>query len=305
MTSEGSYDDQVIDEDQHDNQLKQEATMNAIPKSVVKMEDLYNLKDRFKRQTNSKLQSSTLTFELVYLGTDLNFQNINLGLGLTSHEKSAFIHLLKKYKNVFAWNYEGIKTYNIYMIQHTIPMASYEKHVQQKLRKIHPNLGNQIKYELNKLLKAKIIFPVRHSRWVSNLVPVRKNSGYIRICIDFHNLNKACQKDNFSLPPMEHILQLVAVSKLMSFLDVFSGYNQILVHLDDRLKTTFRTKWGTYAYQNMPFELINVGATFQRSMDIAFKGLVNKSMIIYLDITVYSKERSNHLRDLKQIFEHS
>ena len=82
-------------------------------------------------------------------------------------------------------------------------MISNEKPVQQNLRKIHPNLENQIKSELNKLLKAKIIFPVGHSRWVSNLVPVRKNNGDIRIRIDFLNLNKACQKDNFPLPPMK------------------------------------------------------------------------------------------------------
>ena len=62
---------------------------------------------------------------------------------------------------------------------------------------------------------------------------------------------------------MEHILQSVAGSELMSFLDGFSRYNQILVHLDDRLKTTFRTNWGTYAYQKMPFGLINAGDTFQ------------------------------------------
>ena len=135
------------------------------------------------------------------------------------------------------------------------------------------------------------------------MVPVRKKNGDIRICIDFRNLNKACQKDNFPLPPMEQILQAVAGSELMSFLDGFSGYNQVLVHLDDQLKTTFRTKWGT-AYRKMPFGLINAGATFQRAMDIAFKGLVNKSVVIYLDdITVYSKKRSDHLKDLKQIFQ--
>ena len=77
----------------------------------------------------------------------------------------------------------------------------------------------------------------------------------------------------------------------MSLLDGLSGYKKVLVHPDDQLKTTFRTKWGTYAYQKMPFGLINAGATFQRAMDIAFKGLVNKSVVIYLDdITVYSKK---------------
>jgi len=118
-------------------------------------------------------------------------------------------------------------------------MISDEKPVQQKLRKIHPNIEIQIKAELNKLYKAKIIFPIRHSKWVSNLVPVRKKNGDIRICIDFRNLNKGCQKYNFSLPTMGHILQLVVGSELMSFLDGFSGYNQILVHPDDRLKATF------------------------------------------------------------------
>eukprot|EP00253_Pinus_taeda_P020727 PITA_20727 len=136
------------------------------------------------------------------------------------------------------------------------------------------------------------------------MVPVRKKNGDIRICIDFRNLNKASLKDNFPLPTMEQILQSVVGSELMSFLDGFSGYNQILVHPDDRLKTTFRTKWGTYAYQKMPFGLVNAGATFQRAMDIAFKGLINKTIVIYLDdITVFSKDRSNHLHDLNQIFQ--
>lgn len=90
----------------------------------------------------------------------------------------------------------------------------------------------------------------------------------------------------------------------MSFLDGFSRYNQIMVHLDDRLKTIFRTKWGTYAYQKISFGLINARATFQRAMDIAFKGLLNKIVVVYLDdIIVYSKNRNSHLQDLKQIFE--
>eukprot|EP00253_Pinus_taeda_P031826 PITA_31826 len=136
------------------------------------------------------------------------------------------------------------------------------------------------------------------------MVPVRKKNGDIRICIDLRNLNKASLKDNFPLPTMEQILQSVAGLELMSFLDGFSGYNQILVHPDDQLKTTFRTKWGTYAYQKMTFRLINAGASFQREMDIAFKGLINRTVVVYLDdIIVFSRERSNHLQDLNQIFQ--
>ena len=76
--------------------MQQDSTNNAIPKSVVKLEDLYDLKYRFKRSTNSKLQSSTLNYELVNIGTDTKPQNIKLGLGLTKEERLAYIRLLKQ-----------------------------------------------------------------------------------------------------------------------------------------------------------------------------------------------------------------
>jgi hypothetical protein len=163
---------------------------------------------------------------------------------------------------------------------------------QQKLRKMHPKLEPTVKKELNKLLTAKIIFPVRHTQWVSNLVPVRKKNGEIRLCVDFRNLNRASDKDNYPVPPMEQILQQVSGSERLSLLDGFSGYNQVLMSPSDQLKTTFRTPWGTYAYRKMPFGLINVGATFQREMDIAFRGLINQSVVVYLDdVTVFSRTR--------------
>ena len=78
---------------------------------------------------------------------------------------------------------------------------------------------------------------------------------------------------------------------MFSLLDGFSGYNQVLVAPNDQLKTTFRTPWGTFTYRQMLFGLINVGATFQRAMDIAFKGLIHNFVIVYLDdVTIYSKK---------------
>lgn len=68
----------------------------------------------------------------------------------------------------------------------------------------------------------------------------------------------------------------------MYFIDRYSRYNQVMVDTKDRLKTTFTTKWGTFAYRRMPFGLINAGATFQRAMDEAFKRLINKYIVIYM-----------------------
>ena len=137
--------------------------------------------------------------------------------------------LFKEFKDVFAWTYEYIKTYDMNIIQHVIPLKEDAKRFQQKLRKIHPWLESLVKKELNKLLAAKIIFLVRHTTWVENIVLVRKKSGEIRSCIDFRNLNRASLKDNYSVPSMEQILQSVFGSALLSLLYGFCRYNQVVV----------------------------------------------------------------------------
>ena len=130
---------------------------------------------------------------------------------------------------MFSWTYEELKTYDTKIIQQVIPIKAGVKHYQQSLRKMYPKLEPLIQSEVKKLLDAKIIFKVRHLEWVLNLVPVRKKSGEIRLYVDFRNLNRASDKDNYPVPPMEKILQMVSGSELFSLLDGFSGYNQVLV----------------------------------------------------------------------------
>jgi hypothetical protein len=77
--------------------------------------------------------------------------------------------------------------------------------------------------ELKKLFDAKIIFQVSHSAWVENLVPVRKKSGEFLLCVDFRNLNRASEKDNSPVPPMEQLLETMSGSEIFSLLDGFSG----------------------------------------------------------------------------------
>ena len=81
-----------------------------------------------------------------------------------------------------------------------------------------------------KLRDARIIKPLRHSSWVSNLVPIRKKNGDIRLCVDFRNLNMSSLKYNYCLPNMEAMLQKVTGSKLMYMMDGFSGYNKVVVN---------------------------------------------------------------------------
>ena len=86
-------------------------------------------------------------------------------------------------------------------------------------------------------------------------------------------------------------------------LDGFSGYNQILVHLEDQEKTAFTTPWGTFMYAKMPFGLLNAGGTFQRAMDIAFSEEKDKFLVIYLDDnTIFSESDEQHLQHLEWVF---
>jgi len=117
---------------------------------------------------------------------------------------------------------------------------------------------------VKKLLDAKIIIPLRYSKWVDNLVPVRKKNGEIRLFVDFRNLNRSSKKDNYPFPKMDHILQRVSTSSSRMFMiDGFSSYNHIYVFPKDRENTTFTTPWGTFMYAKIPFGLMNARATFQ------------------------------------------
>jgi len=98
------------------------------------------------------------------------------------------------------------------------------------------------------------------------------------------------------------MMYIILVLFILSFLDGLLGYNQVLVVDRDKLKTTFLTKRVSFTYNRMPIGLINVGDTFQRDMDITFKGLMNRSVVSYVDdVTIYSKKRFEDLHHLKKI----
>ena len=124
------------------------------------MEKLFDLQEKFRRPTNTKTSSSTLLYEVVNLGTEKDPKNINLGKKCTHAKRATFMKLFREYKDIFAWTYEDLKTYDTKIIQHDIPLKENAKPFQRKLRKMHPSLKSLVKKELNKLLTAKIIFPV-------------------------------------------------------------------------------------------------------------------------------------------------
>ena len=113
---------------------------------------------------------------------------------------------------------------------------------------MNPKLREIVKEELQKLLNVNFIYPISDSKWISPLVIVPKKNGKWRVCIDYRELNKATLKDHFPLPFIDQVLDTLAGKNYFSFLDGFSGYNQIQVAPEGQDKTTFTCPWGTYAY---------------------------------------------------------
>jgi hypothetical protein len=274
---------------------------NHIPKGLIPLERLFDGNDVAVRGRVAGDDADTAECNI---GTPEEPKLVKLSKSLTEEQRIGYTKLLREFVDVFAWTYEDLKTYDTSVIKHKIPLKEEVRPFKQKLRQINPTLLHVMEREVKKLLDAQIIVPLRYLDWVANLVPVRKKSREIRLCVDFRNLNRSSRKDNYPLPNMEHILQKVTGASGISMIDGFSGYNQISVMPEDREKTTFTTPWGTFMYAKMPFGLMNAGATFQRAMDIAFIGGKDKFAMIYLDdITVFSKTDKEHHYHLKTIFQ--
>lgn len=273
---------------------------NKVPQGLVVLENVFDNQDRVdSSMKNSKPQE----LEEINLGTSESPKKVYIGKTLTPEIRKSLIALLRRFRHVFAWSYDDLKAYRQDLFQHVIPLKDGVKPFRQNQRPINPTLAPKMQEELLKLKDGGIIKPIRHSSWVSNLVPVRKKNVDIRLCVDFRNLNLASLKDNNGLPNMEAMLQQVTGSELMSMMDGFSGYNQVLVDEKEQFKTAFTTPWGTYVYVRMPFGLMNAGATFQRAMDVAFKQFIDKFMVVYQDdLTAYSKRTEDHCGHLEKFF---
>ena len=87
--------------------------------------------------------------------------------------------------------------------------------------------------EVEKLLTTGFIQEVYYPKWLANVVMVKKSNGKWRMCVDFTDLNNACPKDSFPLPRIDQLFDSTVGHELLTFMDAFLGYNQILMKKKD------------------------------------------------------------------------
>ena len=98
--------------------------------------------------------------------------------------------------------------------------------------------------EVSKLLHADFICEVHYLKWLINVVLVKKRNDKRRMCIDYINLNKICLKENFSLPLINQLVDATFGYELLTFVDIFSRYNQVKITLIDKVINPFIIKRG-------------------------------------------------------------
>nr|GEV87274.1 reverse transcriptase domain-containing protein [Tanacetum cinerariifolium] len=238
--------------------------------------------------------------EYAFLGEN-NKWPVIISKVLSVNEKSALLEVLKSRKKAIAWKLTDIKGIDPKFCSHKILLEEDYTPKVQSQRRVNPKIHDAIKKEVEKLLDARLIYPISDSPWVSHvhcvpkkggmtvitndeneLVPTRLVTGW-RVYIDYRKLNEPPRKDHFPLPFMDQMLGRFAGNEYYCFLDGFLGYFQIPIDPKDQEKTTFTCPYGTFAYKRMPFGLCNALGTFQRCMMAIFHDMIEQTMEVFMD----------------------
>ncbi|RVW43739.1 Transposon Ty3-I Gag-Pol polyprotein [Vitis vinifera] len=159
--------------------------------------------------------------EIVDFGTTDQPRELRIGSDLSTGERDSLIQLLRAYLDVFAWSYEDMPGLDPSIVQHRFATSAPGPTV------------------------------VEYPEWLANVVPVPKKDGKVRVCVDFRDLNKASPKDDFPLPHIDMLVDSTAGHSMLSFMDGFSGYSQILMAPEDMEKTSHISESSDHLFHDM------------------------------------------------------
>ena len=131
--------------------------------------------------------------------------------------------------------------------------------------------------------------------WASPVLFVLKPGGGLRFCVDYRKLNSITKKDRYPIPLIDEILARINIKKIFTKLDIRAAFNRIRMHPDSVDLTTFRTRYGSYKCEVMPFGVTNRPATFQRFInDVLFDYLDDFCSAFIDDILIFSDNEAEH-----------
>src|ERR1041385_3927695 len=186
--------------------------------------------------------------------------------------------------------------------EHALRIKPNTKPVKLALQRFSEPKRRAIGEEVNRLLDAQFFRELKKDTWIANPVLVtKKDTDLLRMCVDYGPVNKHCPKDHFPLPRINQIIDSTTGCDLLSFLDAYSGYNQIKMKEEDEEHTSLITPYGVFCYRTMPFGLKNAGATYQWMMQACLRDQIGRNVQVYVDdIVIKTYSASTLLNDLRE-----
>ena len=134
----------------------------------------------------------------------------------------------------------------------------------------------------------------------------KKPDGSLWLCVDYQGLNNLTIKNQYPLPLIGESLDRLGRAKRFTQLDLTSAYHQMRIREGEKWKTAFRTRYGHFKYQVMPFGLSNAPASFQGYINKILAEKLNIFVIVYLyDILIYTEEQGQgHVDAVRWVLNH-
>lgn len=193
------------------------------------------------------------------------------------------------------------KTGKLKNFQLVIPEDKSVPPVVQACRRIPFALRAPIREKCNELLKNDIIERVTGAcRWVSNIVPVVKKNGKLRVCVDMRRANQAVIREHFQIPTFDEIVSDLHGACIFSKVDLNDAYHQIELAPESREITTFATPDGLFRFKRLFFGVKCAPEVFQRIIQDLLRDIPNVR-VFFDDIIIFSNSVSEHKIHVEQV----
>ena len=243
---------------------------------------------------NGEEENKRLAERLAKILKALDFSHLN------DEEKASLLEPISKFS--YRFKLENDKLGSTNFIQHQIHTTDESPTFQRQYRPAEAH-NKEILKQTSELLEGGLIedsdSPYNSPVWIVPKKADSEGNRRWRMVVDFRQLNKKTIPDAYPLPNITHILDQLGGAKYFTILDLASGFHQVPMHPDSKIKTAFSTPFGHYHFNRMPFGLKNAPATFQRLMDKVLLGLQGTELFVYMDdIVIYARSLEEHTEKL-------
>ena len=162
-------------------------------------------------------------------------------------------------------------------------------------------MKEKVDIELDRLLKERLIEPVKFAKWASPIVPILKPNKTVRICGDYRlTCNKALILDKYPLPKIEELLSSLSGGKYFSKLDMSNAYMQLSLDEESKDLTTINTHRGLFRYNRLCFGIASAPGIFQRTLESVL-GRIPGVAIFLDDILISGKSKEDHVEKVRLV----